>query len=99
MDSAAKPDRALGRLRDKSGVTPLQGDADLLRPEIIMNFSLLNDDAIGFVPITLPPPAFFRTRGISLNVASGSLGRQRLLAAWTTRIRAFPKHTTASAWL
>jgi hypothetical protein len=43
------------RVLIRSEVDAPGGDSDLLGLEIVLNFSLLNDDAIAFVPVTLPP--------------------------------------------
>jgi len=58
---------------DCSGSESVSGEAT--NQEIVSNFSILNGDAIGRVPVTLPPRTFFRTRRICLDIVSGDLGR------------------------
>ncbi len=69
------------------------------RFEVILNFSLLNDNAVGFVLIPLPSPAFFCTKRIWVNVLSGRLGRQYSIAMGATRSRTFFERATAGTWL
>jgi len=45
------------RYRDSSALDGLGRDS--LGLEIVLNFSFFKDDAIGFVPVALPSPAFF----------------------------------------
>ena len=57
---------------------------DLSGPEIVMNISSLDGNAIGSVPVPLPPPAFFGPCGICLNESCRDFSAQRLLTVWTT---------------